>query len=96
MEKFLLHSVFSCNSLDIVYQQEVSVAVFFMKSYGIFKFERLYKLIDKGFTCGVDYLHLRIFLLYLMLDSFHKVSLAQSGIAVDDKWIKHLIRVYIL
>ena len=49
-----------------------------MKFISFLRLDSFNELVYEGFTCGVNNFQLRVIFLYLMLDSFHKVSFSKS------------------
>ena len=90
MEKFLLHRVFVDDELYIVYQQVVRAAVFVVEFVSRALRKRLYKFVREILGGGVDEVHLGVVLLYLRLYRFHKVRLAEAGVAVDQQGVIRL------
>ena len=93
MEKFLLHTLLACNGLYIVYHKIVGIPVFIMKFISFLWLDSFNELVYKGFTCGVNNFQFRVIFLYLMLDSFHKVSFSKSRITVYDERVEYSICV---
>ena len=94
MEKLLLGTFFSDNKLDIVYEENINISVFFTKlrgGYIIFVPDGLDQLVGELFTGHIENLG-RIFRILRipkdkMTDGMHQVGFSQTDPAVDKQRI---------
>ena len=70
MEELFLSHFLAGYKLDIVYQQEIAVAVFVMKLGGVLLGDRTHKLVGEILTGGVDDVEVGMIFSYLVFYRF--------------------------
>lgn len=88
MEKFFLRGLFSRNKLDIVYEKQIHMAIFFMKFVCCSCFNGGDQLIGKFIALDVGKLHPRLIFMEIVADGHEKMGLSQTGAAVNKERVE--------
>ena len=85
VEEFLLRGVFAGDELDVVHQQNVGLAVLFVKlAHGALA-NRVDELVGELVALDVQRAHLRVRLLDVVADGVQQVGLAEARVPVDEE-----------
>ena len=79
MEKFLLRCDLSGDKLNVVDQQHVGIAVFFLEFRGRFLFDRADELVCEVLSLDKDDIEIRSCPLDLVCDRFHQVGFSEAA-----------------
>ena len=94
MEKLLLSPLLLGDELYIVYKQHVDVSVFFSEFLVLVVSDGIDKLVGERLAGGVKHFGVWIVIQYVMSYGVHKMGLAQTYAAVEEKRVVCLRRLH--
>src|SRR6266536_725904 len=85
VKEFFLGTLFASEKLDVVYQEEIDLAIALSEFDQIAVLDRVDELVDEQFTGDIN--HLYVFLLgpNLLADGLHQVGLAKTDTAINEQ-----------
>src|SRR4026209_2079231 len=85
VKEFFLGTLFASEKLDVVYQEEIDLAIGVSEFDEITVLDRVAELIDEQFTGDIN--HLFVFLLgpTVLADGLHQVGLAETDTAINEQ-----------
>src|SRR5438093_3096687 len=85
VKEFFLGTLFASKKLDVVYQEEIDLAITLSEFDQITVLDRVDELVDEQFTGDIN--HLYVFLLgpNVLADGLHQVGLAKTDTAINEQ-----------
>ena len=87
VKEFFLGTLFASEKLDVVYQEEIDLAIALSEFDQIAVLDRVDELVDEQLTRDVEHLHVFPFGPNELADGLHEMRLAQTNTAVNEKRI---------
>src|SRR5437660_12872012 len=87
VKEFLLRSLLASEKLDVVNQENISLAITLPEFDEITVLDRVDEFVDEQLTRDVDHLHVSSFRPHILSDGLHQMGFAQANAAVNEQRI---------
>src|SRR5207237_9843461 len=84
VKEFFLRTLFASKKLDVVYQEEIDLAITLSEFDQITVMDRVDELVDEQLTRDIIHLYVFLFRPNVLADGLHQVGLAKTDTAIND------------